>query len=156
MAEEKTSILADLVSSIVAAYVSKNSVPIANLPSLIGSVHASLDSLTRPPVPPAEPEHHTPAVPIRKSVSHDAIVCLEDGKRFKSLKRHLQAEHGMSADQYRAKWGLPKDYPMVAPAYATIRSEMAKTRGLGRKANGASLDVAMSPDADVPEDGDEA
>ncbi len=124
----------EMTAEIVSAYVEHNSVPVSELPALIKAVHESLDVLsgTRQAEVVAEPQ--LPAVPIKKSLSHDHIVCLEEGRRFKSLKRHLQAEHGLTPDAYRAKWGLGKDYPMVAPAYADARSTLAKTIGLGRKA----------------------
>ncbi len=108
--------------------------PLSELPALIKSVHDSLHLLSGERKPEVVAEPQQPAVPIKKSLSHDHIVCLEDGRRFKSLKRHLQAEHGLTPEAYRAKWGLGKDYPMVAPAYADARSNLAKTIGLGRKA----------------------
>jgi predicted transcriptional regulator len=120
-----------LISTIVSAYVSNNKVPPDQLPELIRTVH---DPLMNPEAAPtARPE---PAVPIKKSVRPDYIVCLEDGKKLKMLKRHLRTSFGMSPDEYRAKWALPSDYPMVAPKYAKTRSELAKKIGLGRKARG--------------------
>lgn len=121
----------ELTASIVSAYVSKNSVPVAGLPDLVASVHASLQKLAGSSE--AEPAPLTPAVPIKKSVTPDYIISLEDGRKFKSLKRHLSAHYGMTPDEYRAKWNLPSDYPMVAPNYAATRSALAKTMGLGRK-----------------------
>jgi predicted transcriptional regulator len=121
----------ELTASIVSAYVSKNSVPVAGLPDLVASVHASLQKLATVAEP--EPVQATPAVPIKKSVTPDYIISLEDGRKFKSLKRHLSAHYGMTPDEYRAKWNLPSDYPMVAPNYAATRSALAKTMGLGRK-----------------------
>ena len=123
--------LTALTSELVAAYVAKNSVPVGELPNLIRSVHRSLFRLGAPPAVEAPP---VPAVPIRKSVTDEYIVSLEDGRKFKSLKRYLATSHGMTPAEYRAKWGLPPDYPMVAPAYAAKRSALAKTIGLGRKA----------------------
>lgn len=124
--------LLDLTTSIVSAYVARNNVPRSDLADLIASVHASLAKLGgEPEPPPAAPL--VPAVPIRKSVTPEAIICLEDGKSFKSLKRHLSSKYDLTPEQYRAKWGLPADYPMVAPAYAETRSQMAKALGLGRK-----------------------
>ena len=123
----------EMTAEIVSAYVEHNSVPPGELPALIKSVHDSLDVLSGDKKPDSVPEPLQPKVPIKKSVSTDYIVCLEDGRRFKSLKRHLHSEHGLSPDEYRAKWGLGKDYPMVAPAYADARSSLAKTIGLGRK-----------------------
>ncbi len=124
-----TSHLINLSADIVSAYVSKNSVPVGELGSLIAAVHASLERVAAPPAP--EPEKPTPPVPIRKTVTPDYIISLEDGKPYKSLKRHLTTR-GLSPDQYRQKWGLPHDYPMVAATYAAQRSELAKTLGLGQ------------------------
>jgi predicted transcriptional regulator len=121
-----------MTAEIVAAFLAANSVPATQLPELIRSVFTALNSLDgRPEEPAAEPLK--PAVPIRKSVTRDYIVCLEDGKKLKMLKRHLRTTYNMSPEDYRAKWGLPADYPMVAPAYAERRSEFAKKIGLGRK-----------------------
>ena len=122
-----------LTSQIVSAYVSKNSVQLADVPNLISSVHQSLKAAS---VPQAEPEPVAdlkPAVSIKKSVTPEYIICLEDGKKLKMLKRHLKTSYNMSPDEYRARWGLPDDYPMVAPNYAKSRSEMALKIGLGRK-----------------------
>ncbi|MFI0846594.1 MucR family transcriptional regulator [Mesorhizobium sp. IMUNJ 23232] len=130
MEDEHTSRL-ELTASIVSAYVSKNSVPMANLADLVTSVHASLGKLTGKVEP--EPVPLVPAVPVKKSITPEYIISLEDGRKFKSLKRHLSTQYGMSPEQYRAKWGLPTDYPMVAPNYAATRSALAKTMGLGRK-----------------------
>ncbi|ACL59919.1 MucR family transcriptional regulator [Methylobacterium nodulans] len=122
--------LAGLTGRIVGAYVAHNAVPTAELPGLIAAVHGALAALGRP----AEPEAPAlvPPVPIRKTVTPDAIISLEDGKPYKSLKRHLTTR-GLTPEQYRAKWGLPVDYPMVAANYAAHRSELAKAAGLGRK-----------------------
>ncbi len=126
--ENDTSSL-ESVSKIVSAYVSKNSVPPGDLPHLIRTVH---EALMRPDqVASSRPE---PAVPIKKSVKPDYVICLEDGRKLKMLKRHLRTAYNMSPDEYRKKWGLPSDYPMVAPKYAAVRSELAKKIGLGRKA----------------------
>jgi len=121
-----------LVTEIVAAYVSKNPVPAEELPAVIKSVHATLGGFAGAdhPALPAK----APAVAIKKSVTPDYIVCLEDGKKLKMLKRYLRARHGMTPDAYRAKWNLPADYPMVAPNYAARRSEFAKQFGLGKPA----------------------
>lgn len=121
----------ELTVEIVSAYVSNNALSAADLPSLIAQVHAALGGLGNP-VPAAE-EPAAPAVPVKRSVHSDHIVCLEDGKHFKSLKRHLQTHHDMTPEQYRTKWSLPSSYPMVAPDYAAQRSELAKNFGLGRK-----------------------
>lgn len=124
----------ELSADIVAAYVSNNSLTVTELPALIGNVYAALSKLGhQQEAPPQEPL--VPAVAIRKSVTPEAIICLEDGKSFKSLKRHLRTAYNLSPEQYRARWGLPNDYPMVAPAYAEARSALAKAMGLGRKAN---------------------
>jgi predicted transcriptional regulator len=120
-----------LGSEIVAAYVSRNSVTTEAIPELIRTVHQALESLGRDPAPVAD-ERPKPAVPISRSVQHDFIVCLEDGKKLKMLKRYLRSRYGMSPDDYRKRWGLPPDYPMVAPAYAARRSDFAKQIGLGR------------------------
>lgn len=120
-----------LGSGIVAAYVSRNSVPTDAIPELIRSVHQALEALSRDPAPLAD-ERPKPAVAISRSVQHDYIVCLEDGKRLKMLKRYLRSRYNMSPDEYRKRWGLPPDYPMVAPAYAARRSDFAKQIGLGR------------------------
>lgn len=123
-----------LAADIVSAYVRNNSVPTSELPSLIHSVHSSLQNVGAPAVAPPVAEKVEPAVPIRKSITPDYIVCLLDGKRFKSLKRHLRTTYDLSPDQYREKFGLPFDYPMVAPNYAAERSALAKKIGLGRQA----------------------
>ena len=125
-----------IAADIVSAYVANNSVPAAELPSLINSVYGALRDLATGAKPPAvvvaPPQE--PAFSIKKSITPDFIVCLEDGKRFKSLKRHLRVTYGLTPDAYRAKWKLPGDYPMVAPSYAKKRSELARNSGLGRKA----------------------
>jgi predicted transcriptional regulator len=122
----------ELIADIVSAYVSNNPVPVSALPDLIASVAASLGGLVEGEAPSlAEPQ--MPAVPIKKSVRPDYIFSLEDGRKFKSLKRHLRTSYGMTPDEYRAKWNLPSDYPMVAPNYSKTRSDLAKSLGLGRK-----------------------
>ena len=120
-----------LGAGIVAAYVSRNSVTTEAVPDIIRSVHHALQQLTGAAPPPPE-ERPKPAVPIGRSVQHDYIVCLEDGKRLKMLKRYLRSRYNMSPDDYRRRWGLAPDYPMVAPAYAARRSDFAKKIGLGR------------------------
>ncbi|MFA5952883.1 MAG: MucR family transcriptional regulator [Hyphomicrobium sp.] len=130
---ENTAELLDLTTSIVSAYVSNNNVQPADLVALIASTYSALAGLGSEAAP-APAAALIPAVPIRKSVTPDAIICLEDGKKFKSLKRHLNTSYGLTPEQYRVKWGLPADYPMVAPAYAEARSALAKSMGLGRKA----------------------
>jgi predicted transcriptional regulator len=120
-----------LGAGIVAAYVSRNAVAADAVPDIIRTVHQALEGLTRGAPQPTE-ERPKPAVPISRSVQHDYIVCLEDGKRLKMLKRYLRSRYNMSPDDYRRRWGLPADYPMVAPAYAARRSDFAKQIGLGR------------------------
>ena len=124
--------LIDLAADIVSAYVSNNTVPASELPALIASVHRALNSTIGGPVEPAA-EPLKPAVNPKKSVFPDYIVCLEDGKKFKSLKRHLRTHYNLSPEDYREKWGLPADYPMVAPNYAAARSALAKKMGLGQQ-----------------------
>lgn len=126
-----------LTADIVAAFVKKNQIPSEQLGALIAEVHKAL---VRAPVAAAMPEQKplVPAVAIKKSVTPDYIISLEDGQKFKSLKRHLRGQYNMTPDEYRAKWGLPRDYPMVAPNYAKARSELAKRMGLGRKTEGAT------------------
>jgi predicted transcriptional regulator len=123
----------ELTADVVAAYVKNNPVPVSALPDLIASVAASLNGLVNGSAPAAVVEPQKPAVPIKKSVTPNYIISLEDGKKFKSLKRHLMSSYGMTPDEYRAKWNLPKDYAMVAPNYAASRSALAKAAGLGRK-----------------------
>jgi predicted transcriptional regulator len=122
----------ELAADIVSAYVSNNSVPASDLPSLINEVHSALLRVTSG-VAPVVVETPKPAVPTKKSVTNDYIVCLEDGRKFKSLKRHLRTQFNMSPDEYREKWGLAPDYPMVAPNYAKARSNLAKQMGLGQQ-----------------------
>jgi len=121
----------ELAAEIVASYVAHNSVQASELAHLIHNVHSALTSLGQPVV--AEVKHQEPAVPVKKSVTPDYIICLEDGKKFKSLKRHLRTKFEMGPEEYRAKWGLPSDYPMVAPNYAAARSNLALAMGLGQK-----------------------
>ncbi len=121
-----------LTAKIVAAHVSKNTVPVTDLANLIKSVHASLLDIDRPAE--AAPERPQPAVAIKKSVTPDFIVCLEDGKKLKMLKRHLKTAYNLTPEQYRERWGLAGDYPMVAPNYAKQRSRLAKEIGLGTRA----------------------
>lgn len=123
--------LIELTSEIVAAYVAHNTVPVSDLPKLIEKVHGVLSELGSNGAP-VEKAELKPAVPIRKSVTDDHIVCLEDGKQFKSLKRHLRTRYDMSPEEYREKWGLAADYPMVAPNYAKQRSQLARAMGLGQ------------------------
>ena len=129
--------LVDLTAEIVAAYVGKNTVAQAELPKLIAEVHRALSgAVNHVPVREEMPDMK-PAVTIKKSLTADYLICLEDGKKFKSLRRHLRSHYNLSPEQYREKWGLPSDYPMVAPNYAQARSSLAKRMGLGqRKARG--------------------
>lgn len=123
-------LLITLTADIVAAHVSNNSVAVSDVSTLISNVHAALSGVSSPAV--VRETALEPAVPIRNSVKRDFIVCLDDGKKLKMLKRHLMTHYGMTPEDYRAKWGLPADYPMVAPAYAEQRRELAKAIGLGR------------------------
>jgi predicted transcriptional regulator len=122
----------DLTADIVSAYLSNNPTPASEIPNLISQVHSALlrvsSGRSEAPAEPAKP-----AVSLKKSISPDYLVCLEDGKRFKSLKRHLRTQYNMTPEQYRDKWGLPADYPMVAPNYAVARSQLAKKMGLGQQ-----------------------
>ena len=126
--------LFERTGDVVTAYISNNNLPHADLPALIKSVYATLAQTAVSIVAPvAEPQ--TPSVSIKKSITPDFLICLEDGRRFKSLKRHLHSKYGMTPEAYRAKWNLPKDYPMVAPAYSASRSALAKSMKLGVKGN---------------------
>jgi predicted transcriptional regulator len=134
----------ELAADIVSAYVSNNSLPTSELPALLGSIHAALTATAMGQV--EEPKIAlTPAVSIKKSVTPDYLVCLDDGKKFKSLKRHLRTTYDMTPEQYRAKWDLPRDYPMVAPNYAKARSELAKTMGLGQRRKAAAKTTGSTP-----------
>jgi predicted transcriptional regulator len=124
--------LVELTAKIVSAYVSNNTIVAGELPQLINDTHAALSRATGNSVAP-EREELKPKVPVKKSVMPDHIVCLEDGKKFKSLKRHLRTHYNLSPEEYREKWGLPHDYPMVAPNYARARSDLAKKMGLGTR-----------------------
>lgn len=130
---DKTDNLASLAAQIVAAYVSNNQVPQPDLPRLIGDVHRALTAAITGQAPRQEPAELKPAVTVRKSLTPDYIICLEDGQKFKSLKRHLRTYYNLSPEQYREKWNLPADYPMVAPNYAKARSSLAKRMGLGQR-----------------------
>ncbi|WP_095090626.1 MucR family transcriptional regulator [Mesorhizobium sophorae] len=131
MPGEPNNNMIELTADIVAAYVQKNPVPVSGLPDLIASVNSALSNIS-PPSPIVEPPPK-PAVNPKRSVFPDYIISLEDGKKYKSLKRHLATSHGLTPEEYRAKWGLGKDYPMVAPSYSATRSALAKSLGLGRK-----------------------
>jgi len=128
---EENNTLLEMTADIVSAYLGANTVQPSEVPALIASIHQALSQVsTGQPEP--EPEPKEPAVPIRKSITPDYLICLEDGRKFKSLKRHLRTKYNMSPEEYRAKWGLAKDYPMVAPNYAKARSDLAKQMGLGQ------------------------
>jgi len=132
MSESTPKGFVDLTASIVSAYVSNNATTASEIPALISQIHAALVRVSGgSPETPAEPAK--PAVSVKKSMTSDYLVCLEDGKRFKSLKRHLRTQYNMSPEQYREKWGLPAGYPMVAPNYAVARSQLAKKMGLGQQ-----------------------
>jgi predicted transcriptional regulator len=133
--------LAQLTAGVVSAFVSNNSVRSSDIPQLISQVHAALAGLRNEPKTAEPAEAPKPAVSIKKSVTPDYLISLENGKKFKSLRRHLMTFYGMTPEDYRKKWSLPADYPMVAPNYAAQRSEMAKSLGLGRKAK-----VAAAPE----------
>ena len=124
--------LVELTAEIVSAYVSNNSVSASDVPALIGDIHSAL-SRAAGGAPPVEREELRPAINVKKSVTPEYIICLEDGKKFKSLKRHLRTHYNLSPEEYREKWGLPHDYPMVAPNYAAARSALAKKMGLGTR-----------------------
>jgi predicted transcriptional regulator len=133
MTEKQDTSLVALTAEIVSAFVSKNLVGSGELPALIGDVHAALSRATGQTAAVQVPEDQKPAVSVRKSVTPEYIVCLEDGKKFKSLKRHLRTHYNLSPEEYREKWALPHDYPMVAPNYAAARSQLAKKMGLGTR-----------------------
>lgn len=134
MSEASKSDLIELTAEIAAAYVENNKVEAAELANLISTIHRALAGVgnAAPPAPAEAKKPAKPAAPIRRSVTDDFIICLEDGRKFKSLRRHLRTKYNLSPEDYRAKWGLPKDYPMVAPAYAAERSALAKAMGLGQ------------------------
>ncbi|WGF90250.1 MucR family transcriptional regulator [Marinivivus vitaminiproducens] len=139
----------DLTARIVAAYVGNNAVHRDELTPLLATVHRAVSELGQES-PAVEPERPKPAVPIRRSVTPDYLICLEDGKKLKMLKRYLQSRHGLSAAEYRQRWGLPADYPMVAPAYSQARSRMAKALGLGRGGKTPDAESASLPPAKRP------
>jgi predicted transcriptional regulator len=132
MPEPATQLDFEIITEIVSAYVSNNPLPAAELPALIASVAAAVGELLKDATA-ERPKPAQPAVPVKNSVKPDYIVCLEDGKKFKTLKRHLMSHHGLTPDEYRAKWKLPSDYPLVAPNYTAARSALAKKMGLGRE-----------------------
>ncbi len=139
--------ITELAAEITSADVSNNSVRVADLPGLFGEIHSALVRISSGVAAVAAPEAQTPAVPVKKSVTNDHIVCLEDGRKFKSLKRHLRTDHDLTPEQYREKWHLAADYPMVAPAYAKARSALAISMGLGQKRRTAARKKAAVPKA---------
>jgi predicted transcriptional regulator len=154
MTNETTPNYMELAADIVSAFVSNNSVPVTELPGLIGNVHAALQNVGEPALKQDDAKP-TPAVSVRKSVTPDYLISLEDGKQYKSLKRHL-GKLGLTPEAYRERWGLPRDYPMVAPNYAAKRSELAKSMGLGQQrskpaqANAAANDTVVTTPAKAP------
>jgi len=142
---ETSPVLLELTAQIVAAHVSHNTIQSDALPALIKQIFQALEGAGQAE---PEPERPQPAVPIKRSVFPDYIVCLEDGKKLKMLKRHLQSAYGMSPEQYRERWGLPSDYPLVAPNYAERRSTLAREIGLGRKINANSESAAAADGED--------
>src|SRR3954466_9612322 len=139
----------ELAAEIVSAFVSKNSLPAAELPALIGNVHDALAKVGNGTPEQAVEAPKAPAVSVKKSVQPDYLVCLEDGKRFKSLKRHLRTVYDLTPEQYRAKWGLPHDYPMVAPNYAAARSELARSMGFGIRRRTAANEASVQDEAEA-------
>jgi predicted transcriptional regulator len=144
--EDNTELLT-LTADIAAAYVSNNTVQASDVPSVIQTIYRALAGVGAAAATPA-PEPQKPAVPVKKSITPDFLISLEDGKKYKSLKRHLRTQYNMSPEEYRAKWNLPKDYPMVAPNYAASRSALAKSMGLGR--GGASKTAAKPKTTRAP------
>jgi predicted transcriptional regulator len=140
----------EMAADIVSAFVSHNSVPAGDLPNLIHSVHGALQKIAGTKIEEPVEQAKAPAVPIKKSIADDYLICLEDGKKFKSLKRHLRTQYNMSPSEYREKWGLSGDYPMVAPNYARARSALAKEMGLGQQRKKA-LSVRSASQAAAPE-----
>lgn len=137
--------LVQIAAKIASAYLSNHTLPVAEIPAVLRAIYGALSTASNPAL--AQAEAQQPAVPIKRSVSPDTIACLECGQKNKLLKRHLRVEHDLSPDEYRAKWGLPAEYPMVAPTYAAARSEMAKSLGLGRRASKPDLVVPAKPTA---------
>ena len=144
MPDETARSTIELAAEIISAFVSHNAVPLADLANLIGNVHAALQN-TGQPVQQQDEAKPIPAVSVRKSITPDFLISLEDGKQYRSLKRHL-GKLGLTPDEYRAKWGLPDNYPMVAPSYAKMRSELAKSTGLGQQRSKAARAKAAARD----------
>lgn len=150
MSETSTDVgLIEMAADIVSAFVSHNSVPAGELPNLIGSVHLALQKISGTKSEEPVEQVKAPAVPIKRSIADDYLICLEDGKKFKSLKRHLRTQYNMSPSEYREKWGLSGDYPMVAPNYARARSALAKEMGLGQQRKKALAGRVAVPAAAV-------
>lgn len=147
LVDAERSELVALTARIVAAYVVKHTVPTAHIPDLIARTFQALDGLGQETVAPDVPEIRKPAVPVRQSINDDYLISLEDGQKFKSLKRHLMVQYGMTPEDYRSKWGLPNDYPMVAPNYSAKRSELARETGLG---NGRARSSAIMKKSTEP------
>ena len=143
--EDNTELLT-LTADIAAAYVSNNTVQASDVPSVIQTIYRALAGVGSTAAAPT-PEPQKPAVPIKKSITPDFLISLEDGKKYKSLKRHLRTQYNMSPEDYRAKWSLPKDYPMVAPNYAASRSALAKSMGLGRGGAAKTTKAPAKPKA---------
>jgi len=151
--EEHNKTLLELTVQIVSAHVGKNTVAPASLPGLIEQVYSALKTAGQEPVAAAAVGKQQPFVPPKRSIFPDHIICLEDGRKLKTLKRHLRSTFGLSPEQYREKWGLPPDYPMVAPNYSERRSRLAKQLGLGRKPGGeeiADIEVEAAPPPPPP------
>lgn len=140
----------NVIADIVSAYVSNNSLRPSDLPDLIASVHSSIQMIAKGEVEAPAAAPLVPAVPVKKSVTKDFLICLEDGKKFRSLKRHLGSVYSMTPDEYRQKWGLPSDYPMVAPGYSEVRSQLAKEIGLGQQRSAPAATPATEPAATTP------
>mgnify|MGYP003574908568 CR=1 FL=1 len=145
--EERNSRLVNLTADIVVAHVANHSIAVSDVPIMIHVVHSALSSLGQAAAAAETPE---PAVPVRSSIKPDYIVCLEDGRKLKTLKRHLMAHYGMTPADYRAKWGLPANYPMVAPRYAEARRSIAKAVGLGRRSAAAAASIPASAGKKAP------
>ena len=155
MSDPTNSAVAEVTSEVVAAYVAQNHIQPSELPNLIASVHAAFGGLGKPHAVAEEPAKLVPPISIKKSITDDYLVSMEDGKRYKALKRHLSIR-GLTPNEYRAKWGLPSDYPMISPAYAAHRSAIAKNRGLGRRGTqdaveaGEAGPVETQPEPETP------
>jgi len=150
MSEDKSNII-EMTAEIVSSFAANNNIAASDLPNLIRGVHGALAGVSVNGVIEPEQPKLAPAVSVKKSITPDAIICLEDGRKFKSLKRHLRTKYNLSPEEYRAKWSLPKDYPMVAPSYAAARSSLAKSMGLGQGGRQAAKGPAKRATRKVPE-----